>query len=108
APRQRAGADGAGALGEERHGGLRPGSEAGPVAERGGVMARSHRRQALLEAAERAAPAFRELALRLHAHPEVGLEEHQAVAWMSEALERAGFQVARGIAGLPTAFVATR
>jgi amidohydrolase len=65
------------------------------------------RRQALLEAADAAAPAFRELALRIHAHPEVGLEERQAAAWIGERLEAEGFAVERGVADLPTAFVAT-
>ena len=29
----------------------------------------------------------RDLALRIHAHPETGFEEHQAVAWITEMLE---------------------
>ncbi len=45
-----------------------------------------------------------DLALRIHAHPEVGFEEHQAAAWLSEALAKGGFRVERGVGGLPTAF----
>ncbi|MBC7092521.1 M20 family metallopeptidase [Candidatus Bipolaricaulota bacterium] len=45
-----------------------------------------------------------DLALRIHAHPELGFQEHRAAAWLTEALERGGFRVERGIAGLPTAF----
>lgn len=71
-------------------------------------MPEAHRRQAVLDAADAAAPTFRELALRLHAHPEVGLEEHQAAGWISGALETAGFSLERGVADLPTAFVASR
>jgi amidohydrolase len=45
-----------------------------------------------------------DLALRIHAHPELGFEEHQAAAWLTEALENGGFRVERGLGGLPTAF----
>jgi amidohydrolase len=48
----------------------------------------------------------RELALRIHAHPEIGYEERQAVAWVSEALERHGYAVTRGVADVETALVA--
>ncbi|TAK21202.1 MAG: M20 family peptidase [Chloroflexota bacterium] len=48
-----------------------------------------------------------ELSRRLHAHPEISGEERQASAWLAEALERHGFRVERGVAGLETAFVAT-
>ncbi len=48
----------------------------------------------------------RELALRIHAHPETGFEEHQAVEWVSEALARRGYAVERGVAEIPTAIVA--
>jgi amidohydrolase len=68
----------------------------------------ARRRQVVLDAADASASIFRELALRLHAHPEVGLEERQAAAWIGEALETAGFRVERGVADLPTAFVATQ
>lgn len=44
------------------------------------------------------------LALRIHAHPELGFEEYQASAWLTEALEKGGFRVERGVGGLPTAF----
>jgi amidohydrolase len=72
------------------------------------MMPAAQRRQAVLEAADVAAPAFRELAMRLHAHPELGLEEHRAAAWIGETLEAAGFDIERGVADLPTAFVAMR
>ncbi|MDR7523454.1 MAG: amidohydrolase [Armatimonadota bacterium] len=44
------------------------------------------------------------LARRIHATPEVGFQEHRAAAWLTETLERHGFRVERGVAGLPTAF----
>ena len=37
-------------------------------------------------------------------HPEVGFHESFAAQLLSEALEKAGFQVQRGLAGIPTAF----
>ncbi len=44
------------------------------------------------------------LATRIHDHPELGFEEHKACAWLSEALEKGGFTVERGVGTLPTAF----
>lgn len=46
------------------------------------------------------------LSHRIHANPELGFEEENACAWISEELDGAGFDVKRGICGLPTAFVA--
>jgi amidohydrolase len=48
------------------------------------------------------------LAARMHAHPELALEERRAAAWLAGFLEGQGFTVTRGMAGLPTAFVARR
>ncbi|MGH9477179.1 MAG: M20 family metallopeptidase [Terriglobales bacterium] len=42
----------------------------------------------------------------IHRHPELGFEEEKASAWLCDALDAGGFRVQRGIAGLPTAFVA--
>ena len=48
-----------------------------------------------------------ELSHRIHAHPELAMQEVQAHAWLTDALERHGFDVTRGAYDLPTAFVAT-
>jgi amidohydrolase len=48
------------------------------------------------------------LATRMHAQPELALEEHRAAGWLTRYLETHGFEVTRGTAGLPTAFVARR
>ena len=48
-----------------------------------------------------------DLSLRIHANPELGLEEVKASAWLTEYLEGQGFRVERGVSGLPTAFKAT-
>lgn len=47
-----------------------------------------------------------EVSHRIHATPELGFEEEQACAWLSEFLIEAGFQVQAGIHDLPTAFSA--
>ncbi|HEX4210824.1 MAG TPA: M20 family metallopeptidase [Candidatus Binataceae bacterium] len=47
-----------------------------------------------------------ELSHRIHAHPELGFEEERACTWMSEVMADAGFHVERGVAELPTAFLA--
>ena len=44
----------------------------------------------------------------VHAHPEMGYEEFESSAAVANALEAAGFTVERGIAGLETAFRATK
>lgn len=46
------------------------------------------------------------LSHRIHAHPELGFEEERASTWLAESLADAGFDVARGVCELPTAFVA--
>ena len=46
------------------------------------------------------------LSRRIHAHPELRFEEHQASAWLAEFLEQSGYAVERGACDLPTAFVA--
>ena len=50
---------------------------------------------------------LRAIAQRIHANPELSFHEHQAQGWLTEPLEEAGFQVEKGIAGLPTSFRAT-
>ncbi|MFF4186355.1 amidohydrolase [Streptomyces sp. NPDC001691] len=45
-------------------------------------------------------------ALGLHADPEYAFVEHRAAAVLAGELEKAGFMVERGVAGLPTAFTA--
>jgi amidohydrolase len=44
------------------------------------------------------------VAARIHAHPELRFEEHQASAWLSELVSSRGISVERGVAGMPTAF----
>jgi len=45
-----------------------------------------------------------ELSQRIHANPELGFQEVQAVAWLTHYLEENGFSIEHGICELPTAF----
>jgi amidohydrolase len=47
-----------------------------------------------------------DLSHRIHAHPELAMEEERACAWLCESLAGAGFAVEAGTGGLPTAFTA--
>lgn len=49
-----------------------------------------------------------DLAKKIHACPELGMEERRAVAWQTELLRRWGFRVQAPFAGLPTAYKAVR
>ena len=48
-----------------------------------------------------------EMSSRLWDFAEIALEEHQSAAYLAEVLESEGFTVERGVAGMPTAFVAS-
>jgi len=52
------------------------------------------------------APRLKELALEIHANPELGMQEHKAAKLLSGALDEQGFDVTRGVAGMETAFTA--
>jgi amidohydrolase len=47
-----------------------------------------------------------ELSLKIHTNPEPGFKEEKASGWLADYLARNGFQVEKGIGGLPTAFKA--
>jgi amidohydrolase len=53
-------------------------------------------------------PELERIGRDIHANPEIGYQEHRAVAWLTELLGRHGFKVEVGVADTPTAFVATR
>jgi len=48
-----------------------------------------------------------ELALRIHANPELGFQEFKAVEWLTQYLKENGFFIEPGICQLPTAFRAS-
>ena len=68
-------------------------------------------KQALSETTTHAIEAVRselvEVALDIHAHPELNYQEEHAVRLLSGTLEKHGFQVERGVGGVETAFTAT-
>ena len=66
-----------------------------------------NRKQALLQGVEDRADALFAVACDLFDHPEQGMEEVYASGLLTDLLEKEGFAVERGIAGLPTAFRAT-
>lgn len=52
-------------------------------------------------------PRIQQISQDVHAHPELGFEEHRASDLLCAALTEEGFEVTRGIGGLPTAFRAS-
>ncbi len=48
-----------------------------------------------------------ELSLNIHDNPEPGFREEKASGWLTDYLAKNGFQIEKGIGGLPTAFKAT-
>ena len=59
------------------------------------------------EAVDRLGDELESLSHRIHEHPELGYQEVQAAGWLSDFLERQGFKVERGVAGVETAFRGT-
>jgi len=64
-------------------------------------------KEAIRQGMERVGASAIDLSRRIHAHPELGFEEHRAAEWVGDALDRAGFTVTPGVADLPTALLAT-
>lgn len=60
-----------------------------------------------LRAAETLRPLMNEMASALWDYSETALQEERSAAFLIGKLEEAGFAVERGVAGMPTAFVAT-
>ncbi|MFI2562756.1 amidohydrolase [Paenarthrobacter sp. NPDC018779] len=64
-------------------------------------------RKALRDGVDAWRPQVQSLSQDLHANPELSFEEVRAAASITAVLAEAGFEVATGTAGLPTAFTAT-
>ena len=64
-------------------------------------------KRAALEAAQELRPTIDDLAIGLWRFAETGLREKRSAKLLADRLEAAGFRVERGVAGMPTAFVAT-
>lgn len=61
-------------------------------------------KEALFEVIDRLGGELTALSDDISDHPEVGYEEYRASGLLCDLLEREGFAVERGIAGIPTAF----
>jgi amidohydrolase len=68
----------------------------------------SKKKEKIIQAADNKAASWKDLALKIHANPEIGLKEEKASSWLTEELAKAGFRVERGLADLPTSFIASR
>ena len=64
-------------------------------------------KQAALDHAAALEDLVTEMSARLWDFSEIALEEHQSSAYLAGLLEEEGFSVERGVAGMPTAFVAS-
>ncbi|ARA92022.1 amidohydrolase [Rhodothermaceae bacterium RA] len=64
-------------------------------------------KQTALEAVTTLEPEVRRLSMELWRHAETALQEHASAELLAGVLEAEGFTVERGVAGMPTAFVAT-
>jgi len=80
--------------------GTAPATLAAPSAEA------SAAKLAAVASVDRHARDLAELSDRIWAYAEIALREHKSAAALADFAERQGFQVQRGVAGLPTAFVA--
>lgn len=63
-------------------------------------------RKRVLDEIDALTPQLFTVARHIYENPELKFEEFEAMQTLSDTLEEAGFEVERGVAGLPTAFVA--
>jgi amidohydrolase len=61
----------------------------------------------IVQAIDRLGDDLERLSRQIHDHPELGYQEVQATGWLTDFLERQGYKVERGVAGVETAFRAT-
>ncbi|HMB92384.1 MAG TPA: amidohydrolase [Rhodothermales bacterium] len=67
----------------------------------------SPQKQAALDATEALSPEIRKMAMSLWQYSETALREVESAELLADILEEEGFTVERGVAGMPTAFVAS-
>ncbi len=65
-------------------------------------------KEKICAAVDRLAPELVELSHKIHDNPELGLQEHQAVAWQKELLTRHGFSFESPFCGMDTAYRAVK
>jgi len=71
------------------------------------MATRPGEKQVVAQGVDALAPELVLLARRIHEHPELSFQEHEAVKCLTEPLARRGFSVKTGVAGLETAFEAS-
>jgi amidohydrolase len=81
---------------------VEPGYANGPAAQ-AVADTQGNSKHRVAEAVEQARAEIIDLSHRIHAHPEPAFEEHQAAAWVAEAVARHGYQVELPAGRLPTA-----
>ncbi len=64
-----------------------------------------HMKEKIVEEVRKLHPRLIEISHEIHDNPEIGFQEHRAAALLTGELERDGFSVERGMAGMETAFV---
>ncbi len=64
-------------------------------------------KRAALEAVDELAADIQEMSMTLWSYAETAMLEHRSAAFLADLLEEEGFQVERGVAEMPTAFVAS-
>lgn len=70
-------------------------------------MENTHLKRAVMDWIDQHKEEFCQAADALWAHPELAMEEYQSSALLIDILAKNGFDIERGVAGIPTAFVAT-
>ncbi len=71
------------------------------------TAARDALKQRVQEIVDEMAERLIEISHTIHANPEIAFEEYASMALLADTAEAAGMAVERGIAQLPTAFMAT-
>ncbi|UZR92705.1 amidohydrolase [Chondrinema litorale] len=64
-------------------------------------------KNALIAEVEKDQEKYADIALKVWGYAEMGYQETKSSALLSSTLEEAGFKIEKGVAGIPTAFVAT-
>jgi aminobenzoyl-glutamate utilization protein B len=64
-------------------------------------------KQEVAEAINSKYPTYSGIAKKIWEYAEVGYKEAKSSALLQEALAQAGFKIEKGVAGIPTAFIAT-
>ena len=77
------------------------------IGEAGAAEPPSAAKQAAMQSVERHASELNGLSDRIWAYAEIALREYKSSAALADYAEKQGFRVQRGVAGMPTAFVAS-